>query len=135
MKKWLLLTLLIVSVNTFSQSNPVLSSPGDESGITSKILLGITHNDDAASSNLRTAINALQGAKILSYCGNHALFMITIDNNFFTDANDFLIKLQKQAPQYALLLTIKEGDFDSFKKYCEPSDDADAKRLKLSFTN
>lgn len=127
--------LLIVSINTFSQSNPVLSSPNDESGITTKILLGITHNDDAVYSSLRTTINAMQGAKVLSYCNNHAVFMITYDANFYADANDFLIKLQKQSPDHALLLNIKQGDFDGFVKNCEPADAADAKRLKASLDN
>ncbi len=134
MKKLLFFTLLIVSINTFSQSTP-LSSSNAEPGPDLKVLLGITHNDDVVSSSLRTTINTMQGAKVLSYCNNHALFMVIVDNNIYTDSNDFLNKLQKQAPQSALLLSVKQGDFDGFVKFCEPADATDAKRLKASLNN
>ena len=132
MKKLLFIGLLIASVNSYSQS---VSQSNAEPGDVVKVILGITHNDEIAGNALRNTINSMNGAKVVSYCSNHAVFMLMLDNGAYADSNDFLTKLKKQAPEYERLVSIKEGDFDSFVKVCQPANSTDAKNLKNLVTN
>lgn len=98
-----------------------------------KVFLSITHNDAEVSATVRSTIKHMNGTTILAYCDNHALFMIQLDNTAYRDANDFIVELKKLLPKYELLFNLKEGDFDAFLQYCEPSDDKDAKNIKKQF--
>ena len=129
MKKWLFISLLIVSINTFSQSS-VSSANNETTTDPMKVILSITHNDPKISNTLRTSLNQMNGITVLAYCDNHALFMLLIDKTIFRDTKDFLKEVETQSPKTEKLLSIKEGDFNGFMQYCEPSNPEDAGKLK-----
>lgn len=135
MKKWLFLSALIVSLNAFSQSAPVLSSSSSEVGSSMKVFLCITHNDDAVSTTVRNTLTTMGGANTVAYCDKHSVFMVLVDKNSYQDETSFLNQVKKLSPGVEQLLSIKTGDFDSFVNNCEPSNPIDAKRLKNLATN
>ena len=130
MKKWLLFFVFIASINAFSQTTPVLSSPTTEDENTMKLFLSITHNNDAISTAVKNTLNSMGGAIAVAYCDRHALFMVIVSKNSYQDENSFLDQVRKLTPGSERLLSTKQGDFNAFIKDCEPSSSADASRLK-----
>lgn len=129
MKNLLFFAAMIISVNTFSQTAPVLSSSNSEGENKMEIFLSITHNDDAVSSSVRTTLSSMGGANTVAYCDKHSVFMVLADKDIYPNEKEFLERVKKLNPN-AGLLSLKAGSISSFSKDCEPSNANDASRLK-----
>ncbi len=136
MKKWLFFSLLIVSINIFSQSSPVLFSSNSEgSPITLNLLLSITHNDKNIIDPLKSTLASMGGITIVAYCDNHAVLMLSVDKSIYRDEKDLMRELKKYYPKSEDLLSFKDGDFKEFIQYCQPKNTDDASNLKKLVTN
>lgn len=102
---------------------------------TLKVIMSIKHDDRNISNTVRTHLNSMSGINVLAYCDNHAVFMFYIDKNVYRDLKDFITEFKKLYAKTEDLISFKEGDFNAFTKYCNPSNPDDAGNLKKLATN
>lgn len=135
MKKLLFIALVISSITAFSKSKTGLMKTYTGPGDSLKVILSIKHNDRNVSDKLRTTLNSINGASVVAYCDNHAVFMLILDKTILRDGNDLMHELKKVFPKSQDLLSFKDGDFNAFMQYCSPTNTDDAGNLKKLTTN
>lgn len=135
MRKFLLFAFIISTISAFSKSNSNASKVYIGPGDTLKVILSIKHNDRNISTALRTALSSMSGVNVVSYCDNHALFMLFVDKTILRDNNDLMTEIKKIFPKSEDLLSFKDGDFNQFIQYCSPTNINDAANLKKLITN
>ncbi len=133
MKKKLLLVLLIlsiklVSVNSTCLQNKLISPSFDSL----ELFVSISGHDYDAYVSIKTIIKSLSGTIYLSYCTNHAVFMVYIDRNVYLTKNDFLLALQKATPTYSSRIILKDGPLINLIPFCDATDPSDNTSIKNS---
>lgn len=135
MKKLLLIALCSFSLHFFGRSGPLHEITSSSSGFDSlEVFVSITVDDKAVYTQVKNTLSAVPGVNYFSYCDNHAVFLVYIDQNTYASTDLFKEQLRKSIPEFASRISLKSGvTFKDFVASCNSSDAGDAAAIKNSF--
>ena len=124
--KYIFTLFFILAVFLNTNASIRSSQPNDSV----EVLLSIKNHDVAIYTKMKNIFESLPGVIYVSYCDNHAIFALYVNQNMYSTKRDFLDKLDKFAELSEPLLSIKKGSFTELFKNCNTSNPGDAQLMK-----
>ncbi len=109
--KFILCFLFLCFLKTYSFNKIVISNP-------LKIIIACETKDDAKINAAKAFLQGDSSVKYISYCSNHAVFLIEIKGDQ-QSAKDLAEKLRKKINMTDENLYVKEYQFGTIESFCD----------------